>query len=218
MSRKKHGDLFSSMEYSASENNLSYVDYRDRLIQLAISMFDWQNVPDFIDIRYLETQLFYKGKVVFFKDDDIGGFVALQCIDNGGFDVYGIPHNRRGKGYNSYLSRELTDNDSVIIYNNYLRKGSFLTTELFAQKLWKIERSIDVNVNAQKTPILLQGKESQRLTLKNLYMQYDGNQPVIYGTEKLDPTGFTVLKTDAPFVADRLYTLKSCTGMSILHI
>ena len=214
MSRKNKGsDIFSSVEYSAEQNKAAYIDYRDRLVQLALSMFEWQNVPNFIDIRYLEEQLFFKGKAVFFKDDDLGedgknGYVALQCIDGGGFDVYGIPHKRRGKGYNSYLSRELTDEDSVIIYNNYLHKGSFLTTELFAQKLWRIERAIDVNTNAQKTPILLQGKESQRLTLKNLYMQYDGNQPVIYGTEKLDNTGFTVLKTDAPFVADRLYSLK----------
>ena len=39
-------------------------------------------------------------------------------------------------------------------------------------------------------------------------MQYDGNEPVIYGTDKLNTEGFTVLKTDAPFVAPQLYTLK----------
>ena len=43
----------------------------------------------------------------------------------------------------------------------------------------------------------------------NLYKEYDGNTPVIKGTKGLDLNGFTVLKTDAPYVADKLYQLKT---------
>ena len=45
--------------------------------------------------------------------------------------------------------------------------------------------------------------------MTNLYKEYDGNAPVIYANKNLDVKGLTVLKTDAPFVADKLYTLKT---------
>ena len=39
-------------------------------------------------------------------------------------------------------------------------------------------------------------------------MQYDGNEPFIFGDKNLDMNGISVLKTDAPFVADKLMQLK----------
>ncbi|MDO5811326.1 MAG: hypothetical protein Q4Q37_09535, partial [Methanobrevibacter sp.] len=80
---------------------------------------------------------------------------------------------------------------------------------MFAKKLYNIDRAIDVNANAQKTPILLLCEENQRLSYINLYKEYDGNAPVIKGTTGLDLEGFQVLKTDAPYVADKLYELKT---------
>ena len=79
----------------------------------------------------------------------------------------------------------------------------------YATRLWNLDRVIDVNANAQKTPILIKASEQQKLTLENVYMQYDGNEPVIFGDKQLDTTGFTVLKTDAPYIADKIYQLKT---------
>ena len=42
---------------------------------------------------------------------------------------------------------------------------------------------MDVNIQAQKTPILILAEESQRLTMQNAYMQYDGNEPFIFGNK-----------------------------------
>ena len=80
---------------------------------------------------------------------------------------------------------------------------------VFARRLWDLDRTIEVNARAQKTPVLLQGPEEKRLTLLNLYKEYDGNAPVIMGNQTLDPEGFRVLSTDAPFVGDKLYQLKT---------
>ena len=80
--------------------------------------------------------------------------------------------------------------------------------EMFARRLYNIERTIDVNVNAQKTPVLVQATESQRLTMKNLYKEYEGNEPFIFGSKALDVNGLKVLQTGAPYVADKLYELK----------
>ena len=58
--------------------------------------------------------------------------------------------------------------------------------------------------------MFLQGTEEQRLTLINLYQQYDGNQPVILGDKALNvDSAVKCVKTDAPFVADKIYQLKT---------
>jgi hypothetical protein len=71
-----------------------------------------------------------------------------------------------------------------------------------------MDRIIDVNVNAQKTPVLIVCDEKERLTMKNLYMQYDGNEPFIFGDKSLNVKGLQVLKTDAPFVGDAIEELR----------
>ena len=80
---------------------------------------------------------------------------------------------------------------------------------MFSEKLADLDRTIQVNARAQKTPVLLKCDENQRLTMLNLYKEYDGNAPVIYGDKNLNANGLTVLKTDAPYNADKLYQLKT---------
>lgn len=192
---------------SATLNNATFRQYYNRLTELSISMFEWKNLPDTVDPRYLELTLFTDGQAVFFKDEEIG-FLALQNAKGGKFNVYRIPVNRRAYAVNGY-QKDLTDKDSVIIFNNYLHNNSRLDVEMFSRRLWNLDRAIDVNSNAQKTPVLIQCDETQRLTMLNLYKKYDGNEPFIFGDKNLNPNAIKTLKTDAPYVADKLYQLKT---------
>lgn len=204
MGRRKH-DIFDE---SMILNNLTYRQYLNRLTELAISMFEWKNLPKTVDARYLELHLFETGCMVYFKDEVIGD-LCLDCIVNGRLDVYGNPLLRRAySGYNNY-QKLLKYNNSVIIWNNYLHSNSILDVEMFARRLYNIDRIIDINVNAQKTPVLLQGSEKQRLTLLNLYKEYDGNAPFIFGDKNLDINALKALSTNAPYVCDKLYQLKT---------
>lgn len=204
MGRRKH-DIFDE---SMVLNNLTYRQYLNRLTELAISMFEWKNLPDTVDARYLELHLFETGCMVYFKDEVIGD-LCLDCIVNGRLDVYGNPLLRRAySGYNNY-QKLLKYNNSVIIWNNYLHGNSILDVEMFARRLYNIDRIIDINANAQKTPVLLQGTEKQRLTLLNLYKEYDGNSPFIFGDKNLDINALKALSTNAPYVCDKLYQLKT---------
>lgn len=223
MPKRKHRTNF---ELSAITNNYTYEFYLDRLMELSISMFKWDNLPDSIDARFLETILFQNGSIVFFKDDDLenpwssdklglatdrvetGTYLALPVAMNGKWNVYNIPTNRRAYASNGY-NRDLTQDNSVIIYNNMIRTNSVMTCKLFAMRLWNLDRVIDVNANAQKTPVLITCDENQRLTALNVYQKWDGNEPVIFGDKNLDLKTLQVLRTDAPYVADNLYTLKT---------
>lgn len=192
---------------SAYMNNRTYLQYYNRLTELAISMFEWQNLPETIDQRFLEMCLFSDGMCIFFQDEVLG-YLSLQCMIGGKLNVYRIPMERRAYATNGY-QRELDETNSVIIFNNYLHTNSMLDVEMFSKRLYNLDRAIDVNANAQKTPVLIQCDESQRLTMKNLYKQYEGNEPFIFGSKGLDANGLKVLQTGAPYVADKLYELKT---------
>ena len=212
------GKRRTNFDESLWRNNGTYRFYLDRLTELSISMFDWQNVPDSIDTRFLETTLFLNGSAVFFKDEDLrdehiegeedGTLLALPVAMNGNFDLYNIPTRRTAYATNGY-NRNLTNKDSVIVYNNMIRTNSVQTCTVYARRLWNLDRAIDVNANAQKTPVLIRCNDSERLTLVNAYQKWEGNEPVIYGTKDFDPNSISVLRTDAPYVARDLYELKT---------
>jgi len=203
MGRKKRDTFIES----ALMNNRTYIQYYNRLTELALSMFEWTNLPSSVDARFLEMCLFSEGKAVFFKDKVLG-YLGLQCAISGRLNVYRIPINRRAYATNGY-NKNLTDKDSVIIYNNFMHTNSKLDVEMFSKRLYNLDRIIDVNANAQKTPVLIKCSEEERLTMLNIYKDFDGNAPVIFGENDLNTNGLTVLKTEAPYVADRIYELKT---------
>ena len=192
---------------SAYMNNRTYMQYYNRLTELALSMFEWKNLPKTVDQRFLEMCLFSDGMCVFFEDEVLG-YLGLRCMIGGRLNVYQIPTDRKAYATNGY-QKELDGTNSVIIFNNYLHTNSMLDVEMFSKRLYNLDRAIDVNANAQKTPVLIQCDESQRLTMKNLYKQYEGNEPFIFGSKGLDANGLKVLQTGAPYVADKLYELKT---------
>lgn len=203
MARRKR-NLFRE---SAILNKRLFNYYVTRFSELALSVFEWENLPDTIDPRFLELTLYTEGQAVFFYDEDLG-YLALQCTINGPLNVYRIPIRRRAFSVNGYR-KNLTIDDSVIIWNNKLHTNTSPDMELYALRISDIDRTIDVNARAQKTPVLIQCSEEQRLTLLNVYKEYDGNAPAVFADKALDMNGLTVLKTDAPFMGNDLYQLKT---------
>ena len=192
---------------SARGNNMEYNHYFLRLLELSVSMWDWQNLPDSVSERFIEMSLFFNGSCVYFNDEVMGD-LALRAVLSGPFDVYRNPIRRRIYSESGY-TRELTNKDSVIIWNNTVRTNALQDVLLYSQRLYNLDRIIDVNANAQKTPVLLQTTEDKRLSLKNVYKEWDGNQPVIFANKNFDLNSLTVLKTDAPYVADKIYDMKT---------
>ena len=192
---------------NAMMNNDTYSSYYNRLVGIAVSMFEWHNLPDTIDERYMEMCLFGDGKVLFFKDDVLG-FLALQFFGTAPLNVYRIPTRRFAYSANGYHA-EYDDKNSVIIWNNVTHTNSYIDVDLASRRLYDIQRTIDTNIKAQKTPIILTAKnETEKMTLKNAYMQYDGNSPFIFAYKGLDPDSIKSITTNAPYVADRLFNAK----------
>lgn len=222
---------------SAQMNNRTYLHFYDRGVELAISRFEWKNLPETIDERFLELTLFSKGAAVFFKDELLdspvpivpenvvvignnkeplykdnltgkGSYLALPMVTNGRLDIYNKPLIRRAIANNGYNSGDLTPENSVIIYGNYLRKPIMRDIELYARWLYDVQQAMLINVKAQKTPVAILCDENERLTMLNLYKEYDGNQPFIFGTKGLNIDGMKAISTGAPYVADKISEIK----------
>ncbi len=192
---------------SAELNNRTYQHYFNRLMELSISMFEWQNLPDTVDARFLEYTLFTDGMAVFFNDEVIG-HLCLQTMIGGKLDVYRIPTIRTAYASNGY-NRKLSEKDSVIIFNNMIHTNCINDVELYARRLYECDRTMDVNIKAQKTPVMIACDENQRLTMINLYQQYDGNEPFIFGNKDIDIKKIQSITTNAPFVSDKIMDIKN---------
>lgn len=196
----------SLVTQSARLNNLTYNLYYNRLLEIAVNMFEWVNMPETVDTRFLEIGLAAKGMMVFFYDDVLG-YLTLNTMIGGRWNEYDIPVLRTAYSTNGY-QMPLTQDNSVIIFNNYLHTNILSDIDMYALRLYNAERTIDINVQGQRTPFIIKCSEQQRLTMLNFYMQYDGNVPFIFGDEELNMEGIQVFPTPAPFVADKLNFVK----------
>lgn len=194
---------------SNMNNQRTFIMYYNRILSIALSRFRWINLPPSVDERFLELCLCGKGYACFFRDE-VMGYLALECAIGGKLNVYRVPTYRRAYATNGYQN-ELNQNNSVLIFNNLTRTPSIPDIEHYAQILFDIDRTIAVNARAQKTPVLLSCKESQKLVVQNAYQQFDQNEQVIIADKDFDLNSIRVLKTDAPYVADKLTELKTQT-------
>ena len=198
--------MMSDPALAAIQNIRTYDYYFMRLSNIAVSIFEWKNLPETVDARFLEMSIFRNGMCLFFEDPVIG-FLALPCAIGGKLNVYNIPTMRRAFAANGYYAMR-DESNSVIIYHNYFHDVPTWDVEMFAQRLAEYQRTIDVNVGAQKTPVLLACDDDQKVSVENAYLSYTGNTPVIVANKAMNPNMLTVLKTDAPFVADAIEELR----------
>ena len=206
MSKRKRKNIRAKVEPHLVMNDLVYIDYYTRLKEYAINTFEWVNLPDTVDARYMELILCERGKVCFFEDELVG-FMALPVNEYGNLNVYNYPTEHQIYAVNGY-NKNRTIEDSVVIYNNYLRLPTVLTLSLYAERLSKIQRTIDVNIGACKTPYIIVATENQRLALENAFNQIDENKPALFFTNEMNLDNIKALDLKTPYVSDKLTLLK----------
>jgi hypothetical protein len=197
-------DMFSSanMPTAAVLNTIMYEYYYNYLKELAINAFEWEGLPDTCDVRIMELALMMFGMCVFFEDEVLG-HLTLETMIAGNLDIYKVPKIRTAYSNNGY-NKMLTDEDSVIIFNNYLRQPYHQYISMFAYRLANMDRTIDVNVTLQKTPWIIKCYESQKNSVKNMFKQYKDNEPLILATKDIDLATADKIDIKSEFIADKV--------------
>lgn len=197
-------------------NNDTYIDYLERMKKICLSMFEWENLPESMNARFLEMCLFYNGQAALLYDDDYG-YINTMAADGGYINIYGLPTELNCYSYrfNQRRSLYMTDTgeekgrECILVMNTYERVPTSASISLFAYRLAEAQRTADVNIKAQRTPILITTDQKQYFTLKKMYEEYDGNTPAIFADKNLiTPDALKALKTDAPFIAQDIMDYK----------
>lgn len=213
MSKNKNKWGNKNDRYELGDNVNSFIKYRDQLMELGMTMIGWdfskidKDKRQFLNQRQIEYHEYYKGATIFFEDKELGAYLCLPVILGGEFDLDDVPKRRTAYAKNGYR-KTLDETNSVVIYNNYLRKPSCYTVNHYANRLADLENAIDVNCKAQKTPVAIICDENERLSMEQLYNKYEGNYPFIFGEKELNVKGVRAISTGAPFVADKMYQIK----------
>ena len=207
---EKDYKLLSYKSVAQMANNMVFSYYYYKLMLIARSLFQWEGLPNNMDERWIEKYLFGSGKCIFYKDPVLG-FMVAGFGQQGSVNCYGDPTSVYPVAENYvYDGPELINGDNCyVIRNNDLMLPNFPIIRQYAFKLTNIDRAIDVNIEATKTPIIVRCSDKQRLSLKNAINQRRDNEPVIWASDNANIGDMvSTLETNAPVVFPQLQTQK----------
>lgn len=192
------------------QNKLSQFIWLEKLYNIALTRFEWSGLPDYCDERYIELNLLWNGHVVWFEDEEIG-LTCLPFVQNSHPDIFGNPSMVAAFSYNGYYRPGLTTENSVLMWDNLGRTPEIPTIEKYASVLGKIDRTIDVNLNNQKQPLLILCDDSEKLTYANALRDYERNEYAILGLKTFSKDSFQILNPNdgtGSFNVDKLINVK----------
>lgn len=192
-------------------NDLTYGHYYNIFQQICMSMFEWENLPNTMNARYLEETLFTLGRVALLYDDKYL-YINTPCSTSEKLDIYNEPTrlNCYSIGYQAerlvYKGKkaDAKNTDCVLVYNNNTKTPTSKMIDLYAYRLYNCTRTQDINLNAQKTPIILLADQESKLTLQNAFSQIEGNELKIVLKKNFDLNSIQTLNLKADFIADKI--------------
>lgn len=194
-------------------NDITFRTIYDKYKMIAINTFKWNGLPEGIEEKYIERELFDHGKVIFFRDPDMS-YMTLEAQDGGQLNVYGEPLFYNAVGFNYYKTYKR--DECCIIENNKLRLATNPFIMFYVNKLTEAERTMDVNVKANKTPYVFAVDDKDILTFKRIFQQIDGNVPAIYADKGLNLDSIQVFQTGVKFLGTELMEYKKSVENELL--
>ena len=217
------GRSFAHRWQALGLNMRSYQYWMYRLRTVAMSAFEWTGLDELgIDSRFVEYCMLNWGMGGFFElRRGSGSYAFAQATPMSRLNLYWNPNKIKLIPANGsigwtrhawYWAERIGTKDAIVhkpdaivLWDNLDRTPILPLLESFARRLENIDRKIDININAQATPYIMDVDERQRQDAINLYQQITGNEPMIIAnrnrSELLQPN---VLNLDAPFVADKM--------------
>lgn len=194
-------------------NDLTFKAIFDKFHLVAVNQFEWGNLPNGMQERHIENQLFSHGQAAFFQAPR-RGFMCLECSEDGRQNVYGDPlgYTITGVGYTTRVAAD----DCVIIENNKLRLATKPFIYWYANKLTEAERTMDVNIKACKTPIIFACDDKDVMTFKRIFQQIDGNTPAIFADRNLNSDAIKAFQTGVKFMGKELQDYANATENKLL--
>ena len=188
---------------SQLSNFKTYEMYKRQLLTLAENVFEFKNMPKYIDTAFLNKCLLRHGSIAFFVDDVLG-LLALPYTILGKLDVYGRPNSIKVSSENGYTKTIKNRDDFVIMYDNNGRYPLWLDILQYSERIALDTRTTDINIAQQKTPRFWKTKTEKVKSIQDLVNNVDGMENTVISYDDLDLDDTTLVLAPAPFVADKI--------------
>lgn len=130
MKRKKLSKNYQFID-NLLVNDMTYIDYLERFKKVALSVFEWVNLPKSMNAQYLEKCLYYNGMATLLKDENFG-FINTNCASNGYVNIYGLPSSLNCYSFEYQKIKKLytglkdikeneIDDECILVQNNWER-------------------------------------------------------------------------------------------------
>ena len=189
---------------SPSFTNRMYTMYRNQILSLALTRFEWHGLPSTCNARFLEWTLLTQGQAtISFPKSQPGVFYSTQVAWNSAPNLYDNPAAWESIGNNGWRFGA-GPTQGVVVWDNLLRAPILDAIDLMARELTDLSRTEQINRLHQKTPYLITGPQDKKIDLTNLWKQISGGEPAVIGTDGLSQIEVKAISTEVPYLASEL--------------
>lgn len=185
---------------SAGANQIRYQTFLNQILNIALSRFQWSNLPKTCDERYIERQLLLNGMVSIAMNRGDNQVYSLQVSGNGPINMYDNPSSWRALGTNGF-TYQADWRYGAIAYDNLNRTPMFDGLRMYAYELADLMALKALNRQQQKAPFLLIGPESKKMDMVNIYKQIAGNEPAVLANADIRNIDIQAIQTGVSYIA-----------------
>ena len=198
---------FDSLEIAHLQNSRTLNDYFYQLYKLSINRFKWNGLPQYIEST-IEKSYFWYGCVGCIKDEEVDEILFLPFSGNGGLNTYGIFSSYNFYGMNGYVYNSLRE-DSILSWDNNTKIPICFSIQSYIERICNVQRTEDINLSAQKMPVMIYASDKIRLSIENLFAKISNFNPyVIISQKNFNPDMFQSLDMKAKYLVNDMQEYK----------
>lgn len=181
----------------------TYQMYLREMLTMAENVFCIDNVPENVDMSYVNRNLLRKGAVVWFKDEVLGT-IALPFTTRGNFDIYGNPIEVDARAFNGRYFRRLKQGEFVIMYDNASRYPIYADIVQMAERIALCVKTNDVNIKQQRTPRIWKTSQDMKKSVEDIINNIDCLMEDVTTYDSIEWDDVQAVMAPAPYVADKV--------------
>lgn len=181
----------------------TYQMYLREMLTMAENVFCIDNVPENVDMSYVNRNLLRKGAVVWFKDEVLGT-IALPFTTRGNFDIYGNPIEVDARAFNGRYFRRLKQGEFVIMYDNASRYPIYADIVQMAERIALCVKTNDVNIKQQRTPRIWKTSQDMKKSVEDIINNIDCLEEDVTTYDSIEWDDVQAVMAPAPYVADKV--------------
>lgn len=175
---------------------------------LSCNRFKWES-KDIAPLnrmsRLIEYYLGTKGQCFI----DLEEMDVKQGVMTGNFDSYGNPEKFNLMDYNGKHSKIVNADNVIWIKNNDFCIPTIYFIIKYCNRINKIEKTMDLNIDAQKTPFIIETDPLINYSVKNMFNDIENMANcVLIDQKKGLSDNIKILDLNVPFLVNQLYDQK----------